>query len=254
MNCTDANPMLDLLLDGILEPKDTLSVIEHMRSCPACEKNWHDLEELRGNFNEARALKPDTTKLKQQIFAQIKKEESWRSLYTGKAGLRLVAAAALLCLSLTLMNGLRSVKLPERLLISETQPALVKELIASPQFENIADRSELPQKLGYDLVFVHPPKWHIYNTGLLKQNGKAAIARFDFTRQEGGREEHLTCYQAQAGTLFTGALSTVDIAGKQVHFGTFKDKHYALWSQNSRDYLFVTALPAAKLIEIVSKS
>jgi len=79
------------------------------------------------------------------------------------------------------------------------------------------------------------------------------MLRFDFVKKGAAQSEHLVCYQAPAGTIHAADGQKKLIAGKQVLLGSRGNLHYALWSQQGRDYLFVSPLSSGSLEQLIER-
>lgn len=241
VNCTETIAMLDLLLDDMLDPKESLPVLAHIRDCHSCAGEWHSLEQLRAAFGEAKAIKLDTTKLMCRVSRRIKDDGAGQRRLSPLSQNLLLVAVLLAIVGLFATNT----RAPH-------SAVKLSALIANNQYRIVQDRSMLASQLGYSLKFVHPPGWHVSRSSILSQE-QEPIARFDFTK-DGGSEDYLICYQARAGTFGKLSQDSVDLGGKEVQIGELNGKRFALWSKDCRDYLFVTSLPAAALLDIVSRS
>ena len=128
---------------------------------------------------------------------------------------------------------------------------LVEDLVSEGTLEPVSDRKELGKKVGYDLKYVRLPQWQMNKLGVYKSQATTPIARFDFVRTGRSGEQHLSCYQAQQGVIRANPANAKSLGDKRVLFGNHGKFQFALWSQNGRDYLFVTPLSQPQLEEIV---
>jgi hypothetical protein len=81
-----------------------------------------------------------------------------------------------------------------------------------------------------------------------------AIARFDFVGTGPIADEKMTCYQSRPGAIKAGAGEQKTIGDKRVTIGNHGKYHYALWSQNGRDYLLISLQPQQEIEAIVKAS
>lgn len=255
MNCNDARPLLDLLSDEMLDKKDAALVLAHVKECDSCQSSWDDLEQVRSRINTAREQTQASPELFEKISASLGQEDRLKRLshatYT-TAPFKLASAAIVLLIGLFCLSQQPQFKSQS---LSTATQSTARDLIAlytrEPNaVDYVSDRTALKEKLGYDPKYVHLPSWKMDKASVLR--AKNQIARFDFIRNANGTTgtEHLSCYQATQGTI-TAVGQTKSLGDKQVIFGNQANYQFALWSQNGRDYLFVTKLPTPLLEEII---
>jgi len=254
MNCIEVRPLLDLLGDGALDTKDTALILDHLKSCSDCQAEWNDIEQLHASFQQARSKPELPAGFMDKVSARLKEEDrnvQKRFLQRAVPTVPVLAIAATLLLvgcfvwpAVEKQNGQVSTTLA-------SADRLVEDLGAAGTLDMISDRNELTKKVGYDIKQVRLPEWRMENSGIYKSQSHVSIARFDFIKKTQSGDQHLSCYQAPAGVIRTTAANAINLAGKQVQFGTHGKFQFALWSQNGRDYLFVTELPKEQLQEIV---
>jgi len=255
MNCSDARPLLDLLSDGALEAKDSALVLDHLKSCDECQYELNYLEELHSRFLEAKDKPPLPAGLMQRISQKLKDEErnqdkQFFEQYARPISMVAIAATLALigCLLLPWIHQINTRPAPMQIASADT---LVEDLVSERTLEPVIDRSELAKRVGYDLKYVRLPEWQMDRSGVYKSQALTQIARFDFVRKGQLGDQHLSCYQAPQGVIRAKVANLENLEGKRVFFGSHGKFQFALWSQNGRDYLFVTALSKPQLEEIV---
>lgn len=253
MKCSEARPLLDPLCDGALEAKDSALVLDHLKTCDQCQHEWKDLEDLRTQFQEAKGVTQVPVGLMEKISERLKADErNDRSHALRRYALPVVAIAAG-----ALLVGMFSITSMQHNATS-TQAALADSLVehigSNEGLEPVVDRGALAQKVGYDLKYLRLLQWKMRKSAVYTTPDHQAIARFDFIRNSKSGEQQLSCYQAPEGSIRAANSAPESVAGKRVHFGNRGNMQYALWSQDGRDYLFVTALPLEQLREIVRES
>ncbi len=134
--------------------------------------------------------------------------------------------------------------------------ALIEDVLPGTMLTPVADRTELAKDVGFDLQYVRLPGWKMDRSSVIKSVNSHAgipIARFDFVRGSRSGAQRMTCYQAPAGFIRAWGTDAgvKEVEGKQVFLGHHGKFQFALWSQNGRDYLFVTMLPLPELEAIV---
>jgi hypothetical protein len=129
--------------------------------------------------------------------------------------------------------------------------SLIDDLGHDASAEVFSDRDELAKRVGYDIKYVRLPDWHMQKSALYKSASSSRVARFDFIRETQSGAQYLTCYQAPQGLISASDAKAANIGGKQVRLGHRGRFQFALWSQNGRDYLFITTMPTEQLEEIV---
>jgi hypothetical protein len=232
------------------------------------------LEQLRFRFQETRDKPRMSEKLNERISSRLKDEERAEHQKLFKKVMMPVPilsfAAAVLLVGFLLLPSLwatdtkpiateslnskpLSTKSVDNNPVSKASAdTLISEFAANDRVEPVTDKSELAKKLGYDLNYLHLPSWRMNKAGIYKSTSPTKIARFDFSRNGDSGSQSLTCYQAPQNTIRANQQSESEIvSGKRVIFGSRGQFQFALWSQNGRDYLFVTALPKSALEEIV---
>ncbi len=255
MKCNDARPLLDLLCDGALDAKDSALVLDHLKSCEECQSQWNELEELRTSFQEAKDKFQMPLGLMDKISVKLKDEErSHRTKFFGQhwRSVSLVAIAAtslligFLCLPWIHKGDTNSSAIP-----TASADTLIDATLSGEKLESVADRNELAKRVGYDLKYVRLPEWQMKRSSVFKSQDSVAIARFDFAKKSPTGDQRLSCYQAPEGAIRSTAGNVVKLDGKSVLFGHHGKFQFALWSQNGRDYLFVTELSKPQLEDIV---
>jgi hypothetical protein len=255
MKCSDARPLLDLLCDGTLEAKDSALVLDHLKSCEECAGEWTDLEELHSSFQDAKDKSQLPVGLMEKISEKLRDEEKiqHKRLFEQYArAVPLVAiAASFVLIGFLLSPWIHQIGTRPTSMEIASADTLVEDLDSEGTLEPVIDRNELAKKLGYDLNYVRLPEWQMNKSGVYKSQAATRIARFDFVRKGQTGDEHLSCYQAPQGVIRAKVANLENLEGKRVLFGNHGKFQFALWSQNGRDYLFVTALSKPQLEEIV---
>lgn len=252
MNCNEARPLLDLLYDELLDTKDSVLVVDHIKQCEECGVEWEALDALKQRIKSAREQTFIPPELMEKVSLSIKKDaqsnEVW-GLFRQRLPFVAIAASVLL-LGLVIGPQLLHSSDPKQEMLA-TRTSSAERLIADLALMNTTipepDKSALDRKLGYKIKYLHLPTWKMQNSGIY--TSAANIARFDFVRDT-NEQEKLSCYQALEGTISANG-SAEDINGKQVTFGNKMGYEFAKFSQNGRDYLFVTKAPKSVLEDIV---
>ena len=250
MECGNFRPLLDPMCDGVLDAKDVAMVLNHLRSCTKCHNEWMELEQLRARFQSTKNKPTLPPGLMMKISADLKAEEKkiWKQLLQRSLPSFSFAALA----ATVVIIGLFAVPLVNTSLKLAMQyvsaQALVKDLTIN-SMKPAQSRSELVNEIGYDVKQLNMPDWQMAKYGLTRSQAHMSVARFDFVNKLTG--DRLTCYQGRKGTIHAMGAG-VDFAGKKVIFGTQGLYNFALWSQNDRDYLFVTESSQTKLKEMIS--
>jgi hypothetical protein len=254
MNCSDARPLLDLLCDGALDTKDSALVLDHLKSCSECQRDWNDLEQLQARFREEKDKFQLPAGAMDRIADKLREEERTQQKRFFQRFVRvpiLAVAASLALIGYPFLTGLQKINSSSDSMQTASADTLVEDLVAERNLEPMKDRKELVRKLGYDLNYLRLPEWQMDKSGLYKSATKLPIARFDFVRKGQTGSQLLSCYQARQGVIRAKAAEPENIEGKRVLVGSHGKFNFALWSQNGRDYLFVTALSKSQLEEIV---
>ncbi len=252
MKCSEVCPLLDLLYDDTLETKDSALVLDHLKNCDQCRVEWESMEELRSRISAAKNNTFMPAELMEKVSLAVKNEDkNKRTFGLLPQQIPLVSIAATILLvgwflvpQVLHSNNQQATTLAER---TSTAQRLIADLTADGAVIAESDRQLLDKKLGYTLKYVHLPSWKLQRSGIYLVQSN--IARFDFVRDE-NLEEHLSCYQGPEGTI-KAVGNSQEIAGKQVTFGNQSGYQFAKWTQNGRDYLFVTKLPQPVLEEII---
>jgi hypothetical protein len=255
MRCSDAQPLLDLLSDGALEAKDSALVLDHVKSCSECQCELNDLEQLHTSFRAAKEEPQLPAGLMERISEKLKDEErsQHRQFFQRYArAIPMVAVAAGLALTgFLLLPWIHQLDTGSRSMQTASADTLVEDLVSEGTLEPVLDRNDLAKRVGYDLKYIRLPQWQMNKLGVYKSRATMPIARFDFIRKGQSGDQHLSCYQAPQGVIRAKIADSENLEGKRVLFGNHGKFQYALWSQNGRDYLFVTALSKLQLEEIV---
>ncbi len=255
MNCNDARPLLDLLCDGALETKDSALVLDHLKSCEQCHCQWNELEELHTSFQEAKdkfqlpvgLMDRISDRLKDEARSQQKSffEQHWRAV-----SLVSIAATCLLIGFLCSPWIHKSDTIPSSIQTASID-TLIDASLSGESLERVEDRNELAKRVGYDLRHVRLPEWRMDRSSIFRSQEATPIARFDFARKSPKGYQRLSCYQAPEGAIRSTAGNMEKLDGKSVLFGHHGKFQFALWSQNGRDYLFITELSKPQLEDIV---
>jgi hypothetical protein len=255
MKCSDVRTLLDLLLDGALEPKDSALVLDHMQSCSECQCEWNNLEQLHTTFQDAKGKPQLPEGLMARISEKLRDEERNQHKRFIQQCARpipmLAIAASLALIGFSLLPSIHQIDTRPELIQTASADTLVEDLVSQGTLEPVADPTELAKRVGYDLKHVRLPEWQMNKSGVYKSQPSLPIARFDFVRKGQSGYQQLSCYQARQGVIRAKAGNSEDLDGKRVLFGNHGKFQFALWSQNGRDYLFVTALSKPQLEEIV---
>jgi hypothetical protein len=250
MKCNEARPLLDPMLDGYLDAKDMALVLDHLKTCLDCAKNWDDMNKLRARFLKAQIKVAEPPLLLRKISAVIEGEEKRAKQKKIQKLLPIILSA---CVATVVLGGLAFVGFKTNFTFGLPQPVpivgLVDDVDKDDAVTTLADTAALNKALGYELRFIKMPNWQLQKACLYR---KDKIARMEFT---GADNKKLACYQTWEGHLSVPAQSKATIVnGKKVQFGEHAGYHFALWSQNGRDYLLVSQLDQASLESIVSNA
>ncbi len=254
MKCSDARPLLDLLCDGALNTKDCALVLAHLQSCEECQAASNELENMRLRFQNAKAQLEMTPDLMDRITGALKEDEKTEKQRLYKRYVKTVPilgiAAVFGLVGLVCIPGFHEMWSRSIAIHSASADVLVEDLAANGKLEPVTDRNEFAKKLGYELKYLQLPAWTLDKAGVYNSVATIPIARFDFVSKDSS-DQHFSCYQAQQGVIEANAVEAKSVGAKQVRFGKHGKLQFALWSQNGRDYLFVTELPMDRLEEIV---
>jgi hypothetical protein len=255
MKCSDARPLLDLLSDGVLETKDSALVLDHLKLCNECQCEWNDLEQLHFSFREAKDKSQLPVGLMDRISQKLRDEENNEHKQFFRQYARPVSmvaiAAGLALIGFLLLPWTHQINTRPPSIQTASADALVEDLVAEGTLEPVIDRNELAKRVGYELKHVRLPEWQMNKSGVYKSQATMPIARFDFVRKGQSGDQHLSCYQAPQGVIQAKVANLENLENKRVLFGSHGKFQFALWSQNGRDYLFVTVLSKPQLEEIV---
>jgi Putative zinc-finger len=271
MICNEARPLLDLLCDGVLPAKESAMVVDHLTTCDNCQPEWTALEQLRARFLEAKQKVQMPSGLMTKISDSMRREDRDSSDRIFRKFLPPVLAAGVAAAAVAVVDCVVIPWLSERLnpaaaTYYKSRPAPIAKPIPAAstlaeflidncrnngKVEGVSNPNQLEPKLGYRLKYLRLPAWRLAASGVYRAPS-VAVARFDFVKGHCGVMEQVTCYQAPAGAINASAPKPQDKHGKHVIFGNRGDMQFALWTQDERDYLFVTRLPKATLEEIAS--
>jgi len=110
MNCQQARPLVELYADGELDASAVLDLDQHLQSCPACAREWRDLQELKRALRQDALFFPAPEGLRQQVRAALPARPrpaparpawSWNWLSAALAGTTAVCAGLLAMLLLS---------------------------------------------------------------------------------------------------------------------------------------------------------
>lgn len=252
MKCSEVRPLLDLLYDELLETKDSALVLDHIKNCDHCRAEWEAMEELRSRIATAKNNTFMPPELMEKVSLAVKNEDLGQRIFgllPQQIPLVSIAASILLVAWFLVPQFLRSSDQPQAMLAARTSTAqkLIADLTTDGAVTPEPDKQQLDKLVGYDLKYVHLPSWKLRQSGIYI--AQSNIARFDFVR-DANSNERLSCYQAPEGTIKAYG-NAKELAGKQVTFGNQLGYQFAKWTQNGRDYLFVTKLPQPVLEEII---
>jgi len=270
MICSEVRPLLDLLCDGVLPAKESALVLDHLRSCDQCQPEWAELEQLRARFLEAKQKVEIPAGLMSKISESIRNEEREnRERFFRKyipPGLAAVAAAFAVA-GFVVIPWLNHTFKPVVTSSTTMPPApksgapisgatplagsLVDNFAANCPVELVSDPKQLEPTIGYPLKYLHLPAWRLYRAGVYR-SPSVAVAKLDFVKGHCGAGQQVTCYQAPAGAINASAPPSKDVHVKRVTFGNRGNLQFAFWTQDERDYLFITRSPKSVLEEIVS--
>jgi hypothetical protein len=262
MKCSDVRPLLDLLSDGALETKDSALVLDHLKLCKECQCEWTDLEQLRASFREARDKSQLPVGLMERISQKLRDEErnehkqffeQYKRFFQEYARpvSMMAIAVSLALIGFLLLPLIHQIDTRPISIQTASADTLIEDLVSEGTLEPVIDGNELTKRVGYELKHVRLPEWQMNKSGVYKSQATMPIARFDFVKKEQSGDQHLSCYQAPQGMIQAKVANLENLEGKRVLFGSHGKFQFALWSQNGRDYLFVTMLSKPQLEEIV---
>jgi hypothetical protein len=255
MICSDVRPLLELLADEALDTKDSALIVDHLKSCPECQSQWSQLEELKERFRRASKATPVPEDLLHRIGQALDGEETGVTRLP-RAALALTGVAAALIITgfFAVTSWYERPAVDRRQTAFASASALV-DAVASNRGEPLVERAALPSQLGYNLVYLRLPDWKLEHSAVHRADSLIPIARFDFVKPDAdaARGERLVCYQAPAGTIQAAGAQPKLIGGKQVLLGSRANLQYALWSQYGHDYLFVSPLSSQSLEQLIER-
>jgi anti-sigma factor RsiW len=253
MKCSEALPLLDLLYDERLETRDSAILLDHLKNCDQCRAEWDAMDNLRTRVAEAREKTFIPAELMDNVFVAVKNESQsnrFLGLLPQQIPLAAIAASILLLGWIVVPQLLNSNSGRQEIIATQKLSAqkLIADFTVTGTTTPEQDKLELDRRVGYSLKYVHLPSWKLQSSGVYSNQTK--IARFDFIRDKNAAEQKLCCYQAPEGTIEV-AGSPQEVGSKQVVFGDQSGFQYAKFTQNGRDYLFITRLPKADLEDII---
>ncbi|HEY9677759.1 MAG TPA: hypothetical protein V6C76_07105 [Drouetiella sp.] len=252
MKCSDALPLLDLLNDGALDTKDSALVLDHISKCESCHAEQASNEYLRAKFVEAKSDTAVPADLMNRISGKLKDEERLVRLSPSSnkmRGLLALAACIALCAIPLTQSSFKSVSVAEN---HPSADSLIENATTTDHIE-LASNAEISQKVGYTIKKVNLPDWQLQRSGVFANDASTKIARFEFAPRANFQGK-LTCYQAQQGTISANNGTLITIGDKQVRVGQHGNYSYGVWTQNERDYLFVSDLSLKELENVISKA
>ncbi|MFA6210805.1 MAG: hypothetical protein WCT03_03800 [Candidatus Obscuribacterales bacterium] len=258
MNCNESQPLLDFLCDGALEHKDSALVLDHIKACSDCERQWRAQENLHVMFRNERKKITIPVNLTERVSYSLRQEERGeRALLFGRyRGLMTfggvtVAAAALLLVITPYQHNSESLKAKQ----AYSAQSLIGDLTADVGVTLVDNKQELVRELGYELKYLRLPQWKLSKIAVYRTNQTAtALARFDFVKVGASGSQSLTCYQGPRGVIKSKNARSEDFAGRRVTFGQSGLYQFALWSVSNRDYLFIGNMSSVELRELVRRS
>jgi hypothetical protein len=250
MNCNDARPLLDLLVDGVLDAKDTALVLDHLKTCEQCHSEYSALESLRGRFNIMREQPQMMPSLMAKMSATLKDVEKAEQQKRVRQSARVAAKWMALAASVVVIGVLTVPQLQkahEKQTSAQTASAatLIDDLANNANVQPVIDRSLLPAKLGYEPKYIKMSNWQMAKMNVYSAHAATTLARFDFVGTGSSAAQQMTCYQAPQGAIGATDAVSETVGSKRVLFGSHGKYHFALWSQNGRDYLLVGTQPKA---------
>lgn len=254
MICEEANPLLNLLYDDMLDVKDSARLLEHLKSCTDCSYEWSGFETLKSRIQAARGATIVPADFDKKLAAALEGEYRKTSSSSLKqVAISLAIAMALMVLLLIVARPILNMVQP--LPLQASADNLICETVAGVVAETMAERSALEEHTGYEVKMLSFGDWALSSCGVCNAECQTPLVRMDFTNKLDAKEnsEKLICYQAPQGTLTSNSPAT-EIKGKQVRFGEHRDYHYALWSQNGRDYMLITTLPRERFVKLIAGS
>jgi hypothetical protein len=240
---------LDLLYDSTLPAKDCALVLDHLKGCQSCAGEWNEMEDLRTRFQAARESSPPAPDFVKGLSRALDAEDAAQgrnNIRRKRPFLSMVAAVAAV-ITFVCSPALQNFAL------ATAADDLVDKIGMTGALSPVLNRDNLQAELGYEPKYLKLDRWNLEKLGVVK-SGFTHIARFDFQRQSGAGVERMICYQARQGMIAARGGVTKVVGDKTVVFGSHRNYQYALWSQNGRDYLFVSQLPQSALEQIVSES
>jgi hypothetical protein len=265
MNCSEVQPLLDLMLDGALDAKDMAFALQHLKECHQCTEEWMECEEFRRLFKDQRDRVTVPPDLNARLLAALHTEEDSkpRAIF-GQLRYKFMLAAVVITLAgVVALQVLPVQNVGNSASGAVTVSRLVDDFEGQKNVQNyhLSDLSAngesnpvLAQALGYEPKFLRLQSWQMEHSSVYDMSPAAKVARFDFAQPGSGQGMRMTCYQGMQGTIKADHGSLKSLADKQVSFGTKGVVNFALWSQNGRDYLIVTPMPMHALEDIVKNA
>ena len=110
MTCKDCHKWMSDYLDGTLDGAAKRDFDEHLKACPACENQVHDMQSLRRTLSHLRPIRPSShfhfalrARLLQELARRRRLQRGFRSWVSyGRPILIIVASAFLIVLSVRL--------------------------------------------------------------------------------------------------------------------------------------------------------
>src|SRR4030095_500432 len=178
---SDVRPLLDLLLDGALETKDSALVLDHMQSCRECQCEWNDLEQMHTSFHDAKGKPQLPEGLMARISEKLRDEERnqhkrFVQQYARPVSMLAIAASFAL-IGFLLLPVIHHIDTRPALIQTASADTLVEDLVSEGTLEQVADRTELAKRVGYDLKYVRLTERQMNKSGMSKSKPSMPIPR-----------------------------------------------------------------------------
>jgi anti-sigma factor RsiW len=263
MNCQDVQPLLGPYIDEEVAV-DVLALINcHLVDCRDCEEERANLLTVKSCIREHLAIIQPSAgfmdRLKEGVqsrrLAARRQERSktWRHLLPLSA----VAATVIFCLIPQQSHVLQTVKM----VLAEKSKSLTANALYSYEhnikIEKAHTRIEKELSQGSGRFRFKPPSflgWRMVEICSVEVNSIKAIKYSYIQDNSGGAIQEMSCYELPGGMFDDTALAHHNIDGRSICCGTDKGVSLVSWTAGKTDFVLVSELPRADLLEIALQS